>query len=223
MRPMCGTARSCTSACGNAASCRLSGCYPSLHALTVIRQHSRTTFSLHLCTPKPGTSFSTARATQAEVSTSNSGALPNAVGALPEQHHHSSCPRDTNRTPARPGPTRPDPPGHPAAQRGPRKRKLRAVLSAEAAGSGGGVGLNRWPLGRAGSTRAFPRRGGAGAAGPARPARGPLRARPEPRPARYGRRGGGRAARGVGAAGGSEWEIPPSSAARRGGSAVRER
>jgi len=107
MRPTCETARSCTSACGNAASCRLSGCYPSLHALTVIRQHSRTTFSLHLCTPKPGTSFSTARATQAEVSTSNSGALPNAVGALPEQHHHSSCPRDTNRTPARPDPTRP--------------------------------------------------------------------------------------------------------------------
>lgn len=107
MRPTCETARSCTSACGNAASCRLSGCYPSLHALTVIRQHSRTTFSLHLCTPKPGTSFSTARATQAEVSTSNSGALPNAVGALPEQHHHSSCPRDTNRTLARPDPTRP--------------------------------------------------------------------------------------------------------------------
>ena len=66
-----------------------------------------------------------------------------------------------------------DQPGHPAAQRGPRKRKLRAALSAEAAGSGGGVGLNRWPLGRAGSARVFARRGGAGTAGPARPARGP--------------------------------------------------
>lgn len=112
----CPELHGCTSACGNAASCRLSGCYPSLHALTVIRQHSRTTFSLHLCTPKPGTSFSTARATQAEVSTSNSGALPNAVGALPEQHHHSSCPRDTNRTPARPDPTRPAIPPHSAAR-----------------------------------------------------------------------------------------------------------
>lgn len=148
--------------------------------------------------------FSTARATQAETSTSNSGALPNAVGALSERHRHTSRPQDAHRTAATSAPTR----------RPSRRTARPAETEAPGRAVSGGRRERGWgrfePLAaRPGRLRAglCPPRG----SGNRRP--GPARARPlRARTVRYGRRGGGRAGRGVGAAGGSEWEMPPSSA-----------